>query len=473
MSSLVLPDFCSGILHVCVGQGTEMRNPEGLSKIDPYLYIRHGENVSISNVHRKAGGTCKFDWNVQFPYNTKTTHTHKHTTTATTTSNTPYSSSSPMSSNSSSIRDAEQCSLEITVFDQNTARPDKKVANVSIPPNAIIPANGKNRAYKKCLELTYHRGGTLGLCLGKMAEHLGGTLGLGLKKMAEPMGGLLDVELWWEERSTSCPNNGVMNNNLSEPCSLPGAVLSSLELVLVEPFPLPCLRLVKNKNHRGGLLRGIADGGVLDILRTWQIHLWGAHSIFQGTTCGWNRNYDAAKQIYGPTADCAAIREAIRVQHRLLYSHEQKFTSAASITHIQGSRELINALPDHDVNTQHDKSIRFTYVISTDSMMNFSVTSAMKGRDFLSKHALHSNASPNVIYSGEFFVDRRSSKALASDHKVRLIMDNNSGTFAPSKEKLPMLKELLEFNFGTALPIVVLDQSDALLKELLDINHVQ
>ena len=375
-------DFCSGILQVEVGQWTKLArafNVVSVLKFDPYVILKFGENISISDVHLKAGSTCQFNWGVKFPFDV-------------------------------TLSEDKGPQLEISIYDKNTPLPDVNLGKVSVDYGLIARAIGRANAYQKRLALSFP-------------------------------GGELDVELWWEERS--------------------GA----------EPFPLPCHRLLKNNNHTGGVLREIVDGGKLDVLRTWQIHLWGAQAIFDGETCGWNREYKAAKMIYGSTPDCMAIREAIRVQHHLFYSREEKFGNN-SRKHVQGLYQLIDTLPIHDINTSKEKSIRFTYVITTDSQMNFSITSSMKGRDFLSKHALHANAADSVIYSGEFFIDRLSPE-IKSTGLFRLVIDNNSGTFAPPKSKLPALKELLEFNFGTDIPIIVLDRSDPLLKELCEINDVE
>jgi hypothetical protein len=385
-------DFCSGILHVHIGEGSEMRNPDGIIKADPYLHVRYGDDVSIGKIHRKAGSTCQFDWKIQFPFDVT-------------------------AAKSESFSAPPIPSLEIRVMDQNTARPDATIGMATIDPSDILSAtDADEHCFQKRLELTFS---------GKILR-------------GERVGGLLEVSLWWEARTN-----------------------------MQEPFPLPCHRLMENKSSGGGLLRQVVDGGKYDALRTWQINLWGVHPIFGGTLCGWNREYDAAKQIYGSNTSCAAIRAAIHTQHKLLYSHEEKFAKAtATMHHIIGMEQLLDALPARDINTSEGKCTRYTYVICADSMMNFSVTAAMTGRDFLSKHAVHANAAENIVYAGEFFVDTSLSTR-------RLVIDNNSGTFAPPNKKLYDLKKLLEFNFGTHVPILVPDRSHPLLKELCELNDVE
>mmetsp|Transcript_14516 Transcript_14516/g.26317 ORF Transcript_14516/g.26317 Transcript_14516/m.26317 type:complete len:144 (+) Transcript_14516:155-586(+) len=92
--------------------------------------------------------------------------------------------------------------------------------------------------------------------------------------------------------------------------------------------------------------------------------------------------------------------------------------------------------------------------------------------DFLSKHALHAGAATEVVYSGEFFFDQCSRRATETG-KTALVIDNNSGTFGPPKEKLDLLKLLMQLNFGTDMPILALDREDPLLRELSDANGVE
>ncbi|KAG8799390.1 hypothetical protein FRC17_007148, partial [Serendipita sp. 399] len=50
-----------------------------------------------------------------------------------------------------------------------------------------------------------------------------------------------------------------------------------------------------------------------------------------------------------------------------------------------------------------------------------------------------------------------------SDVEWEFVIDNNSGTYAPNKELLPKLKELLEYNFP-GFTILALDREDEELK---------
>lgn len=65
-------------------------------------------------------------------------------------------------------------------------------------------------------------------------------------------------------------------------------------------------------------------------------------------------------------------------------------------------------------------------------------------------------------YAGEFHIQ------VDDDTGERfLVIDNNSGTFAPKQEFLPLLREVLEINF-TGLRVEVYDREDPLLKASLE-----
>jgi hypothetical protein len=113
----------------------------------------------------------------------------------------------------------------------------------------------------------------------------------------------------------------------------------------------------------------------------------------------------------------------------------------------------------------------YTYVIAADDdTLRFSETGAAFFVDFASKHALHSNCAVAVRYSGEFHPRPVGGWAAFSDatadEDVRweLVVDNNSGTYAPDRSLLPVIKALLEYNFP-GLGIVVHDREDAELTE--------
>jgi hypothetical protein len=64
-------------------------------------------------------------------------------------------------------------------------------------------------------------------------------------------------------------------------------------------------------------------------------------------------------------------------------------------------------------------------------------------QDFLSKHSVLANAARDVVFSGEFFI--LPSVTFSDCHA--LIIDNNSGTYAPDEAALSSLEALLKQNF--------------------------
>ncbi|KAJ5156543.1 hypothetical protein N7492_009346 [Penicillium capsulatum] len=130
----------------------------------------------------------------------------------------------------------------------------------------------------------------------------------------------------------------------------------------------------------------------------------------------------------------------------------------------------------------------FTYVITLDGQFRFTETGKEFGIDMLSKHTMHSDVSIYIAYSGEFFLRRRkhrrrhhspSSQAdggfpVEDDDQsgeniepsndpsdYELFIDNDSGTYRPNAEKLPLLKKFIASNFP-GLNVTTLDcQHDA------------
>lgn len=120
----------------------------------------------------------------------------------------------------------------------------------------------------------------------------------------------------------------------------------------------------------------------------------------------------------------------------------------------------------------------FTYVLTLDGQLRFTETGKEFGVDLLSKHTMHSDVSIYIAFSGEFFVRRRvrhqqgsqsnQEEALAVEDNedlpydsidpsdYELFIDNDSGTYRPNGEKLPLLKEFLASNF-VHLHITTLD----------------
>ena len=107
----------------------------------------------------------------------------------------------------------------------------------------------------------------------------------------------------------------------------------------------------------------------------------------------------------------------------------------------------------------------YTYIIAEDDSFRFSETGAAFFVDFASKHALHSNCATAVRYSGEFHPRPKggwesfSEETGDDDVEWEMVIDNNSGTYAPDKGMLGNLQGLLEYNFP-GIRVFAFDRED-------------
>jgi hypothetical protein len=211
------------------------------------------------------------------------------------------------------------------------------------------------------------------------------------------------------------------------------------------------------------------------------MYLKGVKRHFGETTQHWNSNYKAAQTIFqGPSS--IAVRKGIRTAHDILYSRStangfgviESDADILSVLHSGGASRPNQHQSDHQVALFHRiKPAIYTYVIATDDdSFRFSETGAAFFVDFASKHALHSKCARSVWYSGEFHPrpkggwDKFSDEKNDGDVEWELLIDNNSGTYAPNKELLPTLQKLMESNFP-GFTIMALDREDEVFRSSL------
>ncbi|KAF9583801.1 hypothetical protein BGW38_008484, partial [Lunasporangiospora selenospora] len=254
----------------------------------------------------------------------------------------------------------------------------------------------------------------------------------------------------------------------------------------------------------------------------------------------YNRDYDAARRIFADSLEGLNIRNALHSQHSYLYRHGRNTEYGALETGAQfaelvhrarlsqwrkmrqrqqgqlsplfssGGRSRRSSIQQPTSNQQqqqygegyiengstspievpepsapgkirtlHDlRTVVFTYSIVPRGLY-FSETGAAFFQDFMSKHAMHANRAPEVMYSGEFrlFVedcigcgDDGSDNESAGENEGQperrpqwtLLIDNNSGTYGPKKENLYQVKKLFEQNFPDLI-VKAVDREDPYL----------
>ncbi|KAH0547979.1 hypothetical protein GP486_008278, partial [Trichoglossum hirsutum] len=124
-----------------------------------------------------------------------------------------------------------------------------------------------------------------------------------------------------------------------------------------------------------------------------------------------------------------------------------------------------------------------------DGLFRFTETGKEFGIDLLSKHTMHSGVAIYIAWSGEFFVRRV--KSPKEDPRApgqrthppdeieggppeedppedpedyELVIDNDSGTYRPNKDLLPLLKSFLEKNFVGLKVLTLACDDDELIK---------
>ncbi|KAG7380170.1 hypothetical protein PHYBOEH_011543 [Phytophthora boehmeriae] len=155
---------------------------------------------------------------------------------------------------------------------------------------------------------------------------------------------------------------------------------------------------------------------------------------FLPTDHEWNKSYETIQRIFSPDyPEAPILRAAIMAQHVMVYKHNSYTVYGAMKSPVDFFKLV------HDGRRQ-DKQVLFTYVI-TKSGWYFSETGAEFFKDMMSKHMMHCGAAFSVLFAGEFRID------MDEFGEPKLIIDNDSGTYAPPKEDLPALKALFESNF--------------------------
>lgn len=205
---------------------------------------------------------------------------------------------------------------------------------------------------------------------------------------------------------------------------------------------------------------------------TYTLQLHSVRSMFGTIRCPWNRSYPAAQQIFSSGPQAFVARGLIKAQHARLCGGGIALDDGvvanvrralAGLTGAIATAAEFFALVHNGV--RGGKSRFFTYVLlagdrAGSARLRFSETGANFFDDARSKHAVHSNAAEEVVYSGEFHIrthvrEAQEAPALAvvtgttgpPPRPPTLVLDNGSGTYAPDKKHLPLLRKVFERNF--------------------------
>ncbi|KAA8498961.1 hypothetical protein FVE85_6546 [Porphyridium purpureum] len=268
-----------------------------------------------------------------------------------------------------------------------------------------------------------------------------------------------------------------------KPFQLPNNV-GSLRVFIVDDFvsaqaSTDLGQLVLGRRNRYWICYNhVVKRGIVQVYRTFRVELNSKNVMetFGSTRQHWNTEYEAAQRIYSKTPEGLLARSMLRTAHLRYYNQSRVRTEIGSFG---DGAQIFSVVAEHTM---------YTYVI-TDSQrpddarikigtsrhaegeffLVFSETGASFMQDMRSKHAPHANAQEQVVYSGEVFFMRCGE----DEHgKLRMVFDNNSGTFAPDAGLLPKLRLLLEKTFcgGSSqrglVEFVTLDRQSEQLLEL-------
>lgn len=129
----------------------------------------------------------------------------------------------------------------------------------------------------------------------------------------------------------------------------------------------------------------------------------------------------------------------------------------------------------------------FTYIITLDGLMRFTETGKGFQIDLLSKHTLHADCQTYISWSGEFLIRRLRHPGAKPEEGTQppdpipggppkedppkdprnyeAIFDNDSGTYRPNADLMPIIKGYLEHNLP-GLRIVMYNCTDETLKKI-------
>ncbi|CAL1706083.1 unnamed protein product [Somion occarium] len=188
------------------------------------------------------------------------------------------------------------------------------------------------------------------------------------------------------------------------------------------------------------------------------IYKWDKNVVW-GVVEGINEKQDEKHEVNGKTTGDAEYTSEDKGDHTTDHLKEESVAFA---------RQFLRM-------TSHGTHGRiFTYAIMLDGEWRFTETGKQFSIGLLSKHTMHTDVALEIAYSGEFFVrllhphsSEGSDDSPPDDPSFyELVIDNDSGTYRPSKDLLPVLQSYLSSpsNLGALGKITALDGFDEKLK---------
>jgi len=196
------------------------------------------------------------------------------------------------------------------------------------------------------------------------------------------------------------------------------------------------------EHHVISLIQSKIDADI-SVYSTYKVRFPNIAEIFEGVKLNWNVSYWSAQKIFGATPASASVRQSIHSLHSSLYRHSKSSRYGT----LKSGLQFLNLF---NFARRKEAPRFYTYTILEDSM-RFSETG--KKLDSESKHATQADCSEQVYCAGEFCVQH------TEEDKWVFMIDNNSGTYAPSKTILPKLALLFSSNFPDLL-VEALDHKD-------------
>jgi len=193
----------------------------------------------------------------------------------------------------------------------------------------------------------------------------------------------------------------------------------------------------------GGLVAGASQHSDGKYFSTFHFHLKFVKRVFGDNYQHKNTNHPHFDKLFGEGVQGKMVRSVIRSTHSALYRPGVN-NCRVRRGYIDSARTFLECVTHIDIDEEKRFGGQFTYVL-LDSGLRISETDANFTKDMLSKHAMHCNMAEKVRYAGECHFQW--AQEGADQPKFWLVLDNNSGTYAPSPEQFPLLKRVFKLNF--------------------------